>query len=307
MTNVLVRNGLGLAILAAVAIGGGALADGQKKIGKPTGDAEAQPMGDIDVGKFTAEGVCGAAIPVVLDGDSFRAGFKTLQIPVQGAGHDSYSIDDGIRNARSTCRYAMDVLKSFCSQSSGHKDAVAAKLKSVRCALLDDSDIEAAPRESLDNGVWTIKFTWWADNTADEPELQDPLNHGLAKRLGVEPRAHDPMDDGHGPEPKRCRAPKDCAKSEVCASAGAVKGPRCRAPSPAKCTKGGSSFGHEDAKCPSGQSCTQYGVCFPKGEFPAHGQDLPKRASCYAGDECASQSCKYDGSSTRFGRIGTCG
>jgi hypothetical protein len=253
-----------------------------------------------------SDGPCGAEIPIVLDAASFRAGFKRLKIPAQGVGHDTFSLDDGLRDARSTCKYVRDILEHVCNQSEAHKTAVAEKVKGVRCTLLDDKDKNAAPQQVLDQGTWTVRYTWWSDNTADEPELGDPYAMGLAKTLGVEPRKHDYMDDGHGPEPKRCASPKECSSGQTCRSDSPVKGPRCAPPLPASCSKGGSAFGHADAKCPSGQWCSKYGVCFAKSDFPTEGHDLPDWATCYYSRECASNHCEQDGMNRFADVIGHC-
>jgi hypothetical protein len=242
----------------------------------------------------------------VLDAASFREGFKQLKIPSQGAAHDTYGLEDGLRDARSTCGYVSDILERVCQQSEAHKTAVAASVKTIQCSLLDDKDIHAAPQQALDHGTWTIKYTWWSDNTSDEPELTDPLAMGLAKTLGVEPRVHDPMDNAHGPEPTRCRTPKDCSGKETCRSAPPVKGPRCQAPTPASCSKGSGPFGHEDANCQSWERCTQFGVCFPAKDFPTEGQHLARWASCYLDRECASGKCQSDGTNRFSDKVGHC-
>jgi hypothetical protein len=68
---------------------------------------------------------------------------------------------------------------------------------------------------------------------------------------------------------------------------------------------GGSPFGHASSKCPAGDLCSVYGVCFPKESFPVEGHDLQRGETCYLSSECASKHCPLDGNSA-FGGVGTC-
>lgn len=69
---------------------------------------------------------------------------------------------------------------------------------------------------------------------------------------------------------------------------------------------GGSPFGHRSSKCPAGEWCSVYGVCFPKSEFPVEGHHLARDKTCYLDRECASQHCDGPRSMGTFGEPGHC-
>jgi hypothetical protein len=256
---------------------------------------------------------CAPDIKVLLDVASVRAAFPKIKFAINTDGeHPLYpgktwtALDKALQQAEKQCTIVATELARLCKVQP---DAIKAKVKTVMCTL-HDKGTDAPPEQDFAGGVWTVKYTWW-----DEFVSLNGIDEGLARALKLEPREAEPHYEGYLP---RCSSDKECKSKEICEVVGGF-GPRCtKGPRRAHCTKGptrgepghntanGGPFGHADPACPKGEWCSQFGVCFPKAEFPVRGRNLRPGSTCYFNNECASGRCSSEGGNQFSDWVGHC-
>jgi len=187
------------------------------------------------------------------------------------------------------CADAVSKLKMICHDDAGK--ASVGRVQRVTCAIDSTLDPKVDPVVTLDGSSLKVVVG-----------LRSPRLGGALRAVFVAADNRPANTD----ENRYCRG--DCApltfcgrrKDDIYIHEEYPKNPEQRA-----VVK--SPWGHPDARCPEGQLCSQYMVCFPKNEFPTPKQNVRRGEACYENRECASSRCSNNAATPDgFGKKGKC-